>query len=323
MKKTFTLILFAFITIIAIGQNNKTKSTTEKEFEIIKGQYNGLIKKYETLENRHTTATKELNDLRTGFLKDVNEENHKFVNNIYLWGSAILAIISFILGFFNMKTKKEIKEKIEEYKTQLTNESYKELDTHKLKLEENAKKEIEAYKNEIVIQCSKLLNENPFHIKELIEERISDYEVKQNNKIQIVYHKDEIESMNKLYKQLKFYGFNLGNSIPYSDYKQIPYNDYSEDIIYFIQDNNKKDESNKKPIYNTPTNLCLELNNGNHNNTPLQKCNIFYQGDSHLTFKTKQQNFAKTPTTIYNNLMDLLRYVEYEKKIKSKETVEV
>lgn len=322
MKKIFTLILFAFITIIAIGQDKKETlnngSPVEKEYSLLKAQYSEILKQQGQLENKRNELYKTLKEER---------KNHQdFVQNIYLWVSIFISIIGVALGtiisFLGYKTRKEVKEKIDEYKIQLINESQEKLEAHKIKLDNDAKEKLESHKNEIVIQCSKLLSENPFHIKELIDERISDYEVKQNNKIQLIYHKDESESMNKIYNQLKYYGFILGESIPFSDYNQIPYENYSEDIVYFIIDNNEKDESNKKPTFNIPTNLCFELNNGNHNNTPLQKCNIFYQGDSFLTFKAKQQNFAKTPTTIYNNLMDLLRYVEYEKKIKSKEIVE-
>ena len=129
-------------------------------------------------------------------------------------------------------------------------------------------------------------------------------EAKENNPI-LLYHKAD----DKIDTQLRYYGFKVIDHVEF-DEERIPLKigNTSNASVVFIVDPTEYKES----IKNTP--FCESLKPSEH----LERgANYFYLGAGRFPeSKDYTSNFARTPSTVYQNMLDLLRYIEFKKSDK-------
>lgn len=265
------------------AQQTNAVSKSETEFEILKDQYQKLVNQQVELEKERAQITTELKEER---------KNHQdFVEGIYKWIAVFISAVVAILGFFGWKEYKKALADIERKTTEAIRKESERLET-------DAKEKLQSLTNQLILDVSRLINRNPDSIKEMIDRKIYDYDVKQNNPI-CLYHTAE----DGVDEQLKAYDYNIIESYEInSDDEPSQYISYKDASVVFI--------ANPYSEENSANSFCTNLDNKVKSDV-----NYFYLGAGRFDSNNKVQfkNFANTPITVEHNLLDLLRYIEYKK----------
>lgn len=274
-------IILAFIvatlalTFPVNAQQANTTSKSETEFEILKDQYQKLLDQQVVLEKERAQITKELKEER---------KNHQdFVEGIYKWIAVFISVVVAILGFLGWREYKKALADIEQKTIEAIRKESE-------RLEADAKEKLQNHTNQLILDVSRLIDRNPASIKEMIDRKISDYEARRNNPI-CLYHTagDGIDEL------LKAYDFNIIESYEINHEEEATlYISYKNASVVFIADKTGKNELKDK------------VNSD---------ANYFYFGPGRFEGDVQLKNFANTPIAIEHNLLDLLRYIEFNKHL--------
>lgn len=266
---------------LSIGIFAQKSTIDNSEIQFIKEQYNELIKKNETLEKDRLNLIETLKKEQSISIYTLQQErkNHQdFVECIYRWISGIIILLGAILSWVGYSSfKKGIQLALK-----------------------NAKKEFEKKSKEQTKKTSediaRILGQDPKSIKQLITTKIASSEAKRNNSIVFYYKKGEGEEQD-IINQLKYYGFIISKSI---------------EIDNSFIENLKCNEKSVQFILDLKGNAENDLIKMKNNASNLKKCKLFYLG-KHFFSKDLDwtMNFSSSPSTLYNNLLDLLRYIDY------------
>jgi hypothetical protein len=134
----------------------------------------------------------------------------------------------------------------------------------------------------------------------VIKQKISDYDAKKNNPICLYHLKDD-----NIKEQLEYYGFNVLNDFIIDETNQFEMSPNFFSVIFFV-------DPTKKPDPQKNTDFCMVVGER------LEKgANYFYLGEGSFPTENCTCNFAQTPSTVYQNLLDLFRYIEFKKSVKN------
>lgn len=314
MKRKMTIILLVItLPLIAqIKQEKSQKSKAEIEFEILKDRYKELdVKRNELYET----------------LKTERKNHQDFVENIYIILSGVIGLLALIvsailsyLGFSNRKGLKEYKKELQKNAfdevTRLKNESLKNVNNKiasinsdinkklldiKRNIQSESDKRTKNISNEMINKISKILDESPAIVEDLINGKMSINHAKNSNEVDIIG--DNRTVANDIYSQLKAYGFKVNDNIHiYSNKEE----------LYSIIEKNKSQIRFFVGLNGSGKEL---IDNLNQKSEILNKSYNFYLGEGFFPSGDWIANFARTKSTIYQNLLDLLRYIEYRKNI--------
>lgn len=279
MKKyivvTFLVMCMSFS--VANAQTKPFASKDEIEYSILKDQYQKLLDKQVVIENERKQMIEDLKSERENYLN--------FMELIISICAGILILLGTFATFMGWKTRKDIEQKISES-----------LQKERDRLEEGAKEKLQNYSNKLILDVSRLINQNPNSLKEVIDKKISDYDARQNNTI-CLYH----TSGDRIDELLNSYDFKIVENYEIKkEQSSMKFCSYKNASVIFITDpNSQKDEIKS---------FCDKLKE------QVQKeANYFYLGKGRFSAEVHLSNFASTPITVEHNLMDLLKYIEFER----------
>jgi hypothetical protein len=277
-----TLLLTLLFTTLAFAGMTGTKEDSIRMVE--------LEKKVENLQAKVT----ERDALYENHLKDIQAERNSFVSfiesniNCFKWILSIAtAFVLGLLGFFGWKHGKTMKE-------------------YKSELKEDAERELRKARDKAILEISSMIKKDPMVVKSVMDERLKDAELKKKMSICLLYS-DEQEK-NKVELQLLKFGIENVTEQSFEKVGELS-NDKIEKVkenILFIIDSSKDEEKSDKKN----TQLCFHVGD---NKSILNGRNVFYKGSG--TFPNSSEytsNFAKTNVTIYQNLLDLMRYIDFK-----------
>jgi hypothetical protein len=283
MKHYIIAIVVAMLalTFTVKAQQTKTESKSKIEYTILKEQYQKLLDQQVKLEGKREHMIRDLKNEREKYLN--------FIETIISIFTSMILILGSVAVFFGWNEFKKIRKDIEQKTTEL-------LQKERERLENEAKEKLKCYSNEIILNISKLIERNPASIKDLINQKISDYEAKQNNPI-CLYHTEG----DGIDKQLKIYDFQIIETYEIkAEEEPKRYCSFQDASVVFIANPYSED----KDASDFCSNLKQKVN---------EDGNYFYLGKSRFDAKVHFSNCASTPITIEHNLLDLLRYIEFKK----------
>jgi len=267
------------------AQQKNNISKTEIEYSILKNQYQKILNQQVLLEKERGQMIHDLASEREKYLN--------FVEKVIGICSVIIIFLGFFATFMGWRTRKDIKSQLEEKKKELTQQMDKLLEKEQEKLTKEAKEKLNCFINDITLNIAKLIQRNPASLKDLIDQKISDYEAKQNNHICLYHTKgDGID------EQLNMYGFNVIEDYDINLVKSpTEIKSFKNASVVFIVD---KDLDNRESSFSDHIKNKLDKN-----------VNYFYLGKGRFE-GGNLKNYANSKITIEHNLLDLLRYIEYQ-----------
>ncbi|MFA6843714.1 MAG: hypothetical protein WCR33_04860 [Bacilli bacterium] len=287
MKKYLLIIIFIMFTgtMSVQAQQKNNISKTEIEYSILKNQYQKILNQQVLLEKERGQMIHDLASEREKYLN--------FVEKVIGICSVIIIFLGFFATFMGWRTRKDIKSQLEEKKKELTQQMDKLLEKEQEKLTKEAKEKLNCFINDITLNIAKLIQRNPASLKDLIDQKISDYEAKQNNHICLYHTKgDGID------EQLNMYGFNVIEDYDINLVKSpTEIKSFKNASVVFIVD---KDLDNRESSFSDHIKNKLDKN-----------VNYFYLGKGRFE-GGNLKNYANSKITIEHNLLDLLRYIEYQ-----------
>ena len=281
MKHYIVAIVIGMFALTFTAKAQQTKTESKSEITFLKEQYQELLDQQVKLEEKREQMITDLKNEREKYLD--------FIEVIVRIFAGIVVIIGSIAAFLGWNEFKKIRKDIERTTADA-------LQKEGERLEKEAKEKLKCYTNEIILNISKLIERNPASLKDMIDQKISDYEAKQNNPI-CLYHTDG----DKIEEQLKAYDFKIieTNEIKPEE-EPAQYLSSKDASVVFIVD----PYSEKKEVIE----FCNRLKEKVSKDT-----NYFYLGNGHFEGKVHLSNYASTPITVEHNLLDLLRYIEFKK----------
>jgi hypothetical protein len=226
----------------------------------------------------------ERDSLYESHLEKIQNERQDFVefikNNLGFirWFLIIVSSI-FVIFFFN--EKKSIKK-------------------YKKEIEEEAKRELRTARDQAILEIASAINKDPMVIKSVMDERVKDAELKKKFSIRLFYSDES--KMKSIKLQLEKFGIeNIKEElVAPEDLTSQKFQKTQEKIVFIIDFNDKN---------GIETQLDKELRNFKKN----RPC-FFYAGKN--KFPKNNQNITyntcNSEITIYQNLMDLMRYMDFK-----------
>jgi hypothetical protein len=277
MKTLFLTLILASLAFTGVAKTNNDS------IKIVE-----LEKKVETLQ----TKLSERDALYESHLKDIQSERNSFVSfiesniNCFKWILSIAtAFVLGLLGFFGWKHGKTMKE-------------------YKAELKEDAERELRKARDKAILEISSMIEKDPMVVKSVIDERLKDAELKKKMSICLIY--SDASKISTIKMQLLKFGIeNITekkletSALTVNEFKAI-----SSDILFIIDHL----EGKKTDIQDQ---LKKELE-GCKEKLPA----FFYLGKNNFPRDNDKiiSNACRTESTIYQNLLDLMRYVDFKKK---------
>lgn len=292
MKQTITIVLLILTLGVSANKKQNFQKKSKAEIESVK---------VEELERQCHILNEKIIELDSIYrsdivlLKSTRQEHFNTIESAYSflkWFVSILSLV--VVGFatyFGFSNKKSLNE-------------------YKKEMKEEAQTEIKKITNKFVSEVAQVIKRNPEALDDVIAEKLSDCLAKSNNSICLV-HSDNSE-MKSIKYQLVSYGFNNMTDKQFDspdDINEKFLEAIQSNVIFFIDTTDHVKINNDKDS----TELCNYLWS---NKTVLKNRNYFYLGSAVFPFHKEQKyivNYAKSKSTVYQNLLDLLRYIEYKK----------
>jgi hypothetical protein len=272
-----TLLLTLLLATLAFAGVAGTKEDSIRMVE--------LEKKVENLQ----TKLSERDDLYESHLNKIQTERNSFVSfiesniNCFKWILSIAtAFVLGLLGFFGWKHGKSLKE-------------------YKAELKEDAERELRKARDKAILEISSLIEKDPRVVKSVIDERLKDAELKKKMSICLIY--SDYSKITDLKLQLLKFGIEniteLKLKIP--AFTVANFKKKLSDIVFIIDHLEEKktdiEDQLKEELKECKDKLPAFFYLGK---------NIFPRDNDKII-----SNACRTESTIYQNLLDLMRYVDF------------
>lgn len=245
----------------------------------------GLEKKVDQLEQKlaerdslYESQMGKIQEERQHFISFI-ESNFKIFHLIVGVGSGL---IIFILSFLGVKQGKSLKKYATGFK-------------------KDARRELRVARDRTILEISSAINKDPMVVKSVMDERVKDAELKKRYSIRIFYSEERKKNSIKL--QLEKFGIERIKEelIKPEELTAQKFQKTVEDVAFIIDFNESNDivEQLKKELKAYSKNWPCFFYAGK---------NSFPRDNSNITF-----NACSSEITIYQNLIDLLRYIDFRK----------
>lgn len=275
---------FIIISLIVLYSS----SSVFAQEELKKDKISELEGKIEQLEEKLAKR----DSLYESHLTLILEERQKFVDFIehsvnimqYTLGAASV-ILGIIFAFFGFNQKKHLKKYADE-------------------AQKEARRKLKEARDKIVLEISSIIKKDPAIIKSVIDDRVKDAELKKKVSIRLFeFSKDNPKLRNIKLQLIKFGIENIHEELINPEEIITKLTNTKEDIAFLIDFDGKNqamDLLNKKLDFSKKDRPCF-----------------FYAGKGRFpSEKVKFSNYCNSEITIYQNLMDLIRFMDFKGLIK-------
>lgn len=280
MKRCLLTISFCFFFCVSFAQDTNENTYINQQYEFLKEQQNEVKKEYEAI---------------TEELKEERQNHQNFVKWVYTVTASLftgLGIAVLVIVFrYQTNSRKDAETRIDEIQQSA---------------ESTVNNKTEEIKNDAIIKIANAAQENPEIIREIVDDRMRDLALKKDVKIGLIYHNDDEEDKNNLITQLHDYNVNVTKKniqeYPVNpEYTPLPedFFDKKEEHVFFILD--------------LTENKITKYLNQKLKDESIQNKGFFYMGKSKFEPENAHLivNFSNSPSTLYQNFMDLLRYLHF------------